>query len=283
MHRLFDVPLQFANTDDPSVKYRMLWNGRFDESTSVFQGSPSGVDSMCFAYGFCVLVENTLRGNVGNQWRHEFVESIDHYDAFVERDSLEKKDVYLLFVAPEFHRSTYTGFRQKAVEGYGVILLDSLCLWRWCNICQTLATYRHMDLRQLLKNMVETFRASSSLPSFRKDLKGCMANWETDLLKQEKTAYFGLKSYEAMRAGGRRIVGPADIMLKLKRDKDFERYYKKLGGDLTQLIRDGLVSERLAKVIPTPDEDLFCCVECCDFKARGLRLIRAVEAVEGRS
>ena len=284
MHRVFDVPLQCGDTDDPSVKYRMLWNGHFDAATNIFQPSPSGVDSICFAYGFCLLVENTLRGNVGSQWRREFVESIDHYDKFVEARALEKKDVYLLFVAPDFHQSTYNGFRQKAIEGYSAVLLDNPCLWRWCNICRTLATYRHLDLKQLLRSMVETFKTSASLATFKKGIKRCMTNWETDLLRQERTAYFGLKSYEAMRAVGRRTVGTADIMRNLKRDKDFERYYKVLGGgDLTQYIRDGLVSERLAKVIATPDEDLFCCVECCDFKSRGLRLIKAVDALENSS
>lgn len=279
-HRIFYLPLQLKDTEDQSVKYYVIWNGNFDKKNKKLCPSASGPDSICYAYGFYVLIENTLRGNVANQWRKEFVESISHYDNFVSTRSVEKKDVFLALIAPDFHKNTYTGFKQKAIEGYNILMLDSSVLAKISGICNNITTLRHLDLVHLARCAVKKFAESASLASFRKDLSKSIENWELDLLKQEKTVYFGLKAYETMKKIGRRVVGASDILLKLERDRNFERYLRKLGGgDLSVHIKKGLISERLARLVETPHEDVFCVVNGIDFKARGLRLIESVESI----
>ena len=280
-HRIFHLPFQSRDTEDESVKNRVIWYGGFDERSRRFEPASAGPDGICFAYRFYILIESTLRGNVSTQWRREFVESLNHYDEFVRARNLERSEVYLALIAPEFHRSTYTGFKQKAVEGYNILMLESSTLAKVSNISENISTLRHLDLRYLVNNIVKKFRESTSLKSFKKDLNRCVADWEVELLKQEKTVYFGLKSYEAMKKAGSNIVGVSDIMLRLERDRKFERYLKKLGGgDLVAYIREGLLRERLARIVETPTEDFFCRVDAIDFKARGSRLIRAVEEID---
>ncbi len=279
-HRIFHLPLQLENIEDESVKHYVIWNGRFDKINRRFCPSPSGPDSICYAYGFYVLIENTLRGNVANQWRKEFVESITHYDNFVTTRAVERRDVFLALIAPEFHKNTYTGFKQKAIEGYNILMLDSSTLAEISSICESITTLRHLDLLHLVRSMVKKFKESGSLASFRKDLNRCIADWELDLLRQEKTVYFGLKAYEAMKKIGRNVVGISDIMLKLERDSAFERYLSILGGGiLADYIKEGLIRERLARIVETPVEDIFCVVNGTDFRARGLRLIESVESI----
>lgn len=279
-HKIFYLPFQTKDTEDNTVKHRLIWYGRFDKRNNRFYLSPSGPDSVCFAYGFYILIECTLRGNVSNQWRREFVECLNHYDEFVSAGNLDRSEVYLTLIAPEFHRNTYTGFQQKAIEGYNILMLESSTLGRISSMCENVSTLRHLDLRHLVNSVVKKLRESGSLGSFKKDLNRCIADWEVDLLKQEKTVYFGLKSYEAMKKVGRKIVGISDIMLTLERDRKFERYLNKLGGgDLSSLIREGLIRERLARIVETSIEDCFCRVDSIDFKARGLRLIESVESI----
>lgn len=279
-HKIFHLPFQFQSIDDESVMYHVIWNGYFDNENEKLCPSASGPDSICYAYGFSILIENTLRGNVANQWRKEFVESISHYDNFVSTKAIEKNDVFLALIAPEFHKNTYTGFKQKAIEGYNILMIDSSTLAKISSICKSVTTLRHLDLLHLARSVVKMFEESGSLTSFRKDLNKCIEDWELDLLKQEKTVYFGLKAYETMKKIGRNVVGASDILLKLERDRNFERYLKKLGGgDLTAYIKKGLISERLALLVETPFEDVFCVVNGSDFKARGLRLIESVESI----
>lgn len=275
------LPFQYRDTEDSTVEHRVLWYGQYDKRNRTFSYSPAGADSICFAYGYYILIEATTRGNVGNQWRREFVECMTHYDNFISERNLEKRAVYLALVAPEFHRNTYTGFKQKAIEGNYILLLESATLARISKICKNIPTLRHLDLRQLLRDMVGELRNSGSLKGLRKGLSKCINDWEVNLLRQEKTVYFGLKGYEAMKRVGRNTVGISEIMIEFQRDGKLEYCMRKLGGgDLADYVKKGLLTEKLARCVPGPDEDLFRKVDGADFRARSLRVIRAVEAVE---
>lgn len=275
------LPFQSRKTEDNTVEHRVLWYGHYDRKNKKFSYSPAGADSICFAYGYYVLIEATTRGNVANQWRREFVESITHYDNFISERNLEKRDVYLALVAPEFHRNTYTGFKQKTLEGNHILLLESATLARISKICKNVPTLLHLDLRKLLRDMVGELRNSGSLKGLRKGFSKCITDWEVNLLRQEKTVYFGLKGYEAMKRIGRNTVGMSEIMIEFQRDGKLEYCLRKLdGGDLADYVKEGLLTERLARFVPGPDDDLFRKVDGADFRARSLRVIREVEAVE---
>ena len=273
------LPFHSKDSEDNTVTHRVIWYGSINKRNKTISKSPFGPDSVCFAYGFYLLIESTLRDGA-NQWRKEFVESLTHYDNFITNKNVDKKDVYVVLVAPRLHRDTYTGFKQKANEGCNILVLESSCLAKIGDTTKIIPTVRHLDLRHLFNDMVRTLRDSTSFDRFRGDLNKSISGWQKDVLKRERTVFFGLRAYEAIKKAGRNIVGTSDILLKLHRDSKFNHYIKILGGgDLTTYIREGLLTERLAHLISTPSEDVFCRIHSADFRARGLRLIRAVEDV----
>jgi len=278
--QIFYLPFQSKSNEDNNINHRVIWYGDVDKKRKTITKSPSGPDSICFAYGFYILIESTLRGDVAEQWRREFVESLKHYDNFVKNVNPDKKDVYLVLVAPTFHKDTYTGFKQKANEGYNIILLEGSSLAKIGEISKIAFTIRHLDLRQLFTDIVSVLRESTSFDRFKDHLNKSISEWREDVFKKERTIFFGLKSYEAMKKIGRSIVGTSEILSNLYKDSKFNHYIKILGiGDLTPYVREGLLSERLARLVNTPEEDFFCRVNNSDFKARGLRLIKAVERI----
>lgn len=275
------LPFQSRDSEDDTVRYRVLWHGNFSNRTKTISKSPSGPDSVCFAYGFYILLESTLRSGTG-QWRKEFIESLKHYDAFVKERQVDKGDIYLVLVVQKLHKDTYTGFKQKVKEGYNIVILESASLAKIGDITKLIFTVRHLDIRLLFNNLLKNTRESSSFDKFRIELNRSISEWGKSVLKQEKTVFFGLRSYEAMQEIGRNIIGTSEILLKLQQNNKVRQYEKILGeGDLAVLIRDGLLHEKLACLITTPNEDLFCRVNCEDFGARGQRLIKAVEEING--
>ena len=279
--RIFHLPLQTKAKEDPTIHHRVIWKGDFNKKNRTFSKSPSGADSICFAFEFYILVESTLRSGA-NQWRKEFVECLRHYDDFVRDNRIAKNDVYLAMITPKLHKDTYTGFKQKVVEGYNVILLEAPSLARIWEVSNIVLTMRHLDLRQLFLCLVDVIRDSSTFEKMRDEITRRISEWREGVFKREKTAFFGLRSYEAMKRVGRRTVGTSEILLNLHEDRKLKEYMSILGGgEMATYIREGLLSERLAYCIRTPDEDMFCMVNKTDFKSRGMRLINAVEKIDG--
>jgi hypothetical protein len=280
--QIFYLPFQSKSNEDNKINHRVIWYGDVDKKRKTITKSPSGLDSICFACGFYTLIESTLRGNVTSQWQKEFIQSLKHYDDFVKDRNADKKDVYLALIAPTFHKDTYTGFKQKANEGYNLILLESSSLAKVAEISKIVFTIRHLDLRVLLNKFVKNLCESTSFDKLKGEFNKSISEWGKHVFKNEKTVFFGLKAYEAMKKTDRIIVGISDILLNLHKDSKFKHYLKIFGGgDLTSYVKDGLLSEKLACLIETPDEDYFCMVNSADFKERGRRLIKEVEKING--
>lgn len=277
--QIFFLPFQSSDNENNSVKHRVIWLGSINRRSNTISKSPSGPDAICFAYGFYILIESTLRQGA-NQWRKEFVESLKHYEHFLTNNNVDKKDVYLLIIAPKIHEDTYTGFKQKACEGYKIVVLKNSHLAKIGKCSGMISTIRHLDLRMLFNDMVKILRESVAFEKILYELNKAIYKWQRDVFKREKEVFFGLKAYEAMKKVPKNIVGTADILLNLERDEKFNYYYHILGGgDVASYIKDGLLSEKLAYLITTPDEDVYCKVNAIDFKKRGLRLIKAVEGI----
>ena len=122
--QIFFLPFQSKDNEDSSVNHRVIWYGSVNDLKSrTVSRSPSGPDSVCFGYGFYILTESTLRQGT-SQWRREFLESLTHCDNFVRDMNVERKDVFVALIVPRLHEHTYTGFKQKANEGYNIVLLE---------------------------------------------------------------------------------------------------------------------------------------------------------------
>lgn len=273
--KIFNVPFQSKDNEDNTVKYRAFWNG----CVSAMTQSPSGVDSICYAFGFYALIESTLRLGL-NQWRKEFNESISHYDDFIANNQVKKEDVYLIMIAPKLHTATYECFKQKVKEEYNFIVLESTCVAKIGDTVKIVPTVRHLDLRQLFRRMTNVLKDSISFKKFKIELNKCITDWHNNILKRERTVFFGLRAYEAIKRIGKKTVGVSDILANLNKDKSFNYYMNKLGGDEISHIREGLLYQGLACWIETPYEDFFCRVDKIDFTARTKRLITAVEKID---
>lgn len=272
--RIFFLPFQTANTRNDRVIQRVLWTGQ--HSGNVIAKSPGGSDAVVFAHGFHVLVEATLRTGK-NQWKKEFSECVNHYDDFVSRNTLDRKRVYAAIVTPEIHRDTHLCFRAIADDNYNFVLLSATQLWKIADTVQSLVSVRHLDICDLFHKISATLRNSHNLAGFESQAGTVIATWQSDTIKQERTVFFGLRCYEAMKDTGRTVVGTSDIIVRLERDERFNRYLSLAGGELPKVIRESLITERLARLIPTPDEDFFCRVKSGDFKARCVRLVQEVQ------
>lgn len=278
--QIFYLPFQSKDTINNKEKYRVIWYGKVNKN-NVISKSPSGVDSICFAYRFYILIECSLRFGA-NQWRKEFIESLKHYKKFIKSKKVSEDVVFLTIVVPKLHKDTFTGFQQKAKEGLNIILLESPFLAKIVDTAKLISTIRHLDLRQLLKTMVKQLRESTSCKKFKINMRKYIIEWHEEILKRERNVFFGLKAYEAIKKVGKHTVATSDILVNLNRDHDFNYYLKVLGGDPKLHIKDGLLSERLACLIIVPEEeDFFCKVDSIDFKERGLRLIKNVEKIDG--
>lgn len=276
--QLLFLPFQTKDNEDNTIRHRVIWYGSVKKNKTI-SPSPAGPDTICYAFSYYILIECTLRHGA-NQWRKEFVESIKHFNSFIKNSKVDKKDVYLTLAIPKLHKDTYTGFKQKANEGINIILIESPCLARINDISKMAFTVRHLDIRQLFNNLTNKLRESTSFDKFRNEINQHISEWGKDVLKREKTVFFGIRSYAAMKKAGKNIVGTSDILTNLFRDRIFNNYLKILGGgDLTSYIKDGLLKEKLACLVTTPDEDLFCKVKSIDFRERGFRFIKAVEDI----
>lgn len=286
--QILDLPFQSKDNENNTVEHRVMWYGSVRNlKTQTKACSPSGPDSICFAYGFNALIESTLRKEA-NQWRKEFVESIKHYDDFVRHKNANRKDVYLILIVSKLHKDTFTGFQQKAKEGYNIILLETAFLAKIGNIAHAVFTVRHSDLRQLFNAMVKALRESNSFSKFRENLNQCIFQCQKDVYNAGKITFIGVKSYEvickAVQQRSRANLSLGQIHKRLLKDPIVNDYFEIINDKLLiSYIEHDLVYQGLGIVVGTTlqNEPLFEPVHSTDFKARGLRLIKAVEEING--
>jgi hypothetical protein len=281
--QIFDLTFQSKDNEDSSVKHRVIWYGKVNKKNKIIVKSPSGPDSICFACGFYVLFESTLR-NGTDQWRKEFIESIKHYDDFVRQQRVNKGDVYLILIVRRLHKDTFNGFQQKAIGGYNIILLETSLIAKIGNITKAVFTVRNTDLRQLFNNLVKALRESTSFRRFRDNIGQYISEWQKEIHKTGKIPFMGVRSYETIckvvHQKGRANLSVGEIYRKLLKDPIVKDYFEVIGDKpLISYVEQGLIDQGLGVVIGTTsqNEPLFEPVHIADFKRRGLRLIKAVE------
>jgi hypothetical protein len=284
-NQIFYLPFQSKDNEDNSVSHRVIWYGSIDRKRKTISCSPSGPDSICFAYGYYILIETTLRGDVANQWRREFVESLKHCDDFIKNKKVDNKDVYLILIAPKLHKDTYVGYQQKAKEGRSIIILESASLVRIGNALRIISAVRHIDIRQLLNDIIKIFRDSTSLKEFRYDLNRSISNWQKDILKAGKSLFIGFRAYKVMCQINRTNISVGEIYRRLLKDSIVREFFKVIDNKLSILdIEKSIIDHGFAIIVGhtiKDDEPLFESVHSIDFKAKEERLIKEVEKIYG--
>jgi hypothetical protein len=130
--------------------------------------------------------------------------------------------------------------------------------------------------------MPDYLNGSTSLEDFRRTLEDGVRNWQKEVLRLEKSAFIGVKSYEAMRKIPRAAVAESEILQSLLKQPFVGQYLNIIGEKLSVgEIEKVLVGQNLGCLIEKTlkGEPLFERVPCMDFKGRALRLVRAVESI----
>jgi len=275
------LPLYTIDRDDESVGQRATWYG--NDNGGIPSKAPAGKpDTIAYCCGFYLIVEST-RKTGANQWTDEFAQSLRHCDDFVKANSVSPRHVYILLITPRLYEDTYCSLRHHPSTKYNLVPLETGLLAEILNTSILALTIRHLDLRRFLNRIREYIRESSSFQEFQENCKEGIIIWKKEVLKQEKSTFIGIKSYETMQKINRAAVGSSEIFENLLKDSFVEEYLNNLGEkvdvhEIESTLRGNSLGYVAGKTIQT-DELLFECVPCADFKGRAIRFIKAVENI----
>jgi hypothetical protein len=273
------LPFYTRENDDENVLHKVVWQGS-DQSGSLVKAPAGKSDIIAYCYSFFLVVEVTRKTGSG-QWTDEFAQAVRHCSDFVRTNGIEPNKVYIILITTKLHKDTYFSLRNYPGRKYRFVPIETDVLIRILQTAIMALTIRHFELRTILNKIPECLKNSSSLSNFRIILNEELENWQKQVLRREKRAFIGIKSYEAMRRNPRTAVAVSEILQKLLRHPFVGQYLKILEEELNPSeIEKALIEESLCccagKTIQT-DEFLFECVPCTDFKGRGLRFINAIE------
>jgi len=275
---ILNLPFYSSNNDDVNVRHRVTWCGSDIEPSA----APPGPDAIARAYEFQILIEPTLKTG-SNQWSQEFAASIRHGQDYVNQYGLTPTEVYVTLVAPKLHIDTLRSIRQQPRPQLNVIPIEVSSLIDILGTSIMAFSMRHLELRKLFNQICDCVNFSSSIPKFRESLSDTISRWQEDVLKLERNAFIGVKSYEVMRKIGRGHIGTSEILDKLQRHPLVTQYLKIIDERILPAhIQESLIQQSLASQLgkTLEGEELFCPVSRVDYKSRQEKLIRVVE---GRS
>lgn len=276
---VLNLPFYSSNNDDVDVKHRLTWWG----SDTGPSAAPPGPDAIARAYGFQILIEPT-RKTGSNQWSQEFAACIRHGETYVNQQGLNPTDVYVTLVPSKLHIDTLRSIRQQPRSQLNVIPVEVLSLIDILSTSILAFSMRHLELRRLFTQICDCVDYSSSIRKFHESSRNAISKWQEEVLRLEKGAFIGVKSYEAMRKIGRTFIGTSEILGRLQTHPYVTQYLKIIGERiLPDQIQQSLIQQSLASQVgKTLDgEELFCSVPSVDFKGRQEKLIKAVEGVRG--
>jgi len=188
-------------------------------------------------------------------------------------------------LATKIHKDTYNSVRMhNSGSDIKVVLVE---LENLCTAVETsfLAfTIRHLEVRNLLLDLLDCLSAGSNLENFRDRSKRTTEEWQKKVLKREMNVAVAVRSYAAMRKLRHDPVGVSDVLMCLSRERMMRRYFARSEATLdAQTIINGLLRESLGVLIrlPTTGEEMLCPVSLIEFKNRCARRMQAVEEAHG--
>lgn len=277
--KIFYLPFYTSDNDDPNIPYRLTWQGSINSVSQAPRGKP---DAIAYCYNYYLIIEATRRTGA-NQCTMEFAQSIRHCEDFCNQNSIPQKNVFVLIVCTKLFIDTYRSIKNNIREEKSKIIpIEVPELEKILQASILAFTLGHLDLRGLFHKISNCIKNSSSLIDFSKLVDSAITGWQKDMLKLEKNAFIGVKSYEMMRKIGRSHIGISEILQKLQKHPIVKQYLNIIGENISiETIEDSLVQQSFARLIPTIiEEKLFSPVPCVDFKGRSLRLIDTVMRIK---
>jgi hypothetical protein len=280
LSRILYLPFHTSESDNPRIPYRVTWKGSITPLSKADSGVP---DAIAYCYGFYLIIEAT-RKTGSNQWTQEFAQSIRHCEDFCTQNNIQRKDIFVLMICNELHRDTYRSIKSNPRQEYRVAPIAVPHLARILQTSILSFTLRHLEFRELLSRICKCIKDSSSVEHFSKSAETSVTDWQRDVLKLEKRAFIGVKSYEAMRKIGRNAIAVSEILQRLQKHPFVMQYLNIVGEKLTaDEVEESLVQQSLAHYLISTirdDEPLFEPVPSVDFARRGIRLIDEVERIK---
>lgn len=273
------LPFYTSDNDDPNIPNRLTWQGIINSVSKAPQGKP---DAIAYCYNYYLIIEATLKTGA-NQWAQEFAQSIRHCEDFCNQNGIQQKDVFVLIVCTKLFRDTYRSIKNNPRQEYKLVPVEVSDLAKIFQASILAFTLRHLELRRLFHQISDCIRDSSSVRDFSESVDSSITRWQKDVLKLEKNAFIGVKSYEVMRKIGRTYIGMSEILQKLQRHPIVNQYFNIIGEKIrSDTIEDSLIQQSFAsRLTPTYEgEELFEPVPSVDFKGRGLRLIDTVMRIK---
>lgn len=276
---ILNLPFYSTDNDDANQRHRATWLGG---DAGPF-AAPPGPDGVIRAYDFQILIEPTLKEG-SNQWSQEFASCIRHGETYANQHGLTPSELYVILVAPKLHIDTLRSIRGHPSSQLNAIPIEVSSVVNILSTSILAFSMRHLELRKLFNQICSCVDISSSIRKFHEYSNDAISRWQTDVLRLEKTAFIGVKSYEAMRKIGGKHIGTSEILSKLQTHPYVTQYLKIIGERIQpNHIEESLVQQSLASQVgkTLQGEELFCPVPSVDFTGRQEKLIKAVEGVRG--
>ncbi|TKJ38466.1 hypothetical protein CEE36_10700 [candidate division TA06 bacterium B3_TA06] len=276
--------LPFYSLDDDNTKrtYRVTWQGK---SSSMTQ-APPGPDTIAYCYNFHLLIEATRLKGAG-QWKQEFSSAIRHCEDFCKQPDVQHEDVFVILVCDyPLHQDMYRSVRSVRSgpdRKYKLIPMETETVIRMLETSLLAFTMKHLEVRKLLPKILNAVKETSSLQDFKREVDVQLNVWQKDVLKHEKTAFTGIKSYEILITSKRKEVTLSEIFNALQKHPAVQKYFDVIGSNFLNpdLVENSLVPQGLASCVSytIDDEPRLIAAPLPDFKNRYDRLVRELRKI----
>lgn len=275
---IFYLPYFSCDNEDISITHRVKWQGSLNP---VSKASPGKPDIIAYCYDFYLMVEATRKTGT-KQWSQEFAQACRHCDNLVNQNVVQPDNVYIVLVMPKLHQDTYESV--KYYSKYRFITIETTAVARILETAILAFTIKHLELLRLLNQMSDCIKGSASLTDFQKDAESLLTTWQKDVLRVEKNAFIGVKSYEAICKTGRKSVSAGEILGMLLDNPIVKQYFDIIHDKpLISCIEKSLIEQSFGVLVGKTirNESLFEPVSSTDFKCRSKKLIEEVVKIYG--
>lgn len=279
LSRALHLPFYSLDNENTNKTYRLTWQGSIGSITP----APPGADAIAYCYSYYLLIEATRRTGA-NQWKLEVVQAIRHCEDFCRQNRIDPKDVFVVLVCKELHIDTYRSIRRNPDTEYKLIPMGIPEVIKILETSILAFTMRHLRVRKLFASILKAVRETSSLTDFQSTLGVVVSDWQKDVLREEKIAFTGVRSYELIRTIRRREVALSEILTELQKHPTVKKYFDIIGANFLSgdLVEDSLVQTGYASCVgfTFDEEPLFLPVPWIDFKVRNNKLVRKVRKMQ---
>lgn len=281
---ILNLPLYSLDDDKPEMPYRVTWYGR----VSTMKPEPEGPDTIVYGYDFFLLIEATrLKGR--KQWSREFSPAISHCKEFCEQPEVRHEDVFVLLVCD--HPLCEETFQSIKVnpdrDKYKLIPMETETVIKILETSLVALTMTHLEIRKLFPKIHNALKQTSSLQEFKGRVNTKIDEWQKEVLKDEKEAFTGIKSYEILLSaakGGSEDLKLSQIFNALLRQPTVQQYFDVIGKNVLnpELVEQSLVPQGLASCVGRTinDEPRYVATPLADFRNRNDRLVKELRKIK---